>query len=360
MKRNQIDFWRLLFMIAVCVLHSGALLTEGYSTVYFSGGYIAVEFFFIVTGFYLAASVQRTNLGCQSIAERKLGSETLAFTVNRAKRMYPEFICGFIITLVLNYVIWRPSIISQIGDLLKSGIYELFLLHVINPNADETIFSVAWYISAVLVATFIIYPCLRVFPDFFKNYISPILMGMYICFAGAGEDIVVGNLTTYGVVMGGTLRAVAEIAWGTFLFERVQDIRMRCAVKEIRKVERAFWTAVEICSFLFVLAVSFAYGNSKWDFTHFILLSVAAVICLSEIDFRIPFVSDKMLRFCADFTFALYMTHRRIINFTKMLVPQYSYPIRLLIYLVIALAASYLVYRVCKLYRNKGKFKCKI
>ena len=212
MKRNQIDIWRLPFMFIVCILHTGALLTEGYPSVFFSGGYIAVEFFFIIAGYYLASAVSAMSPPLRTSA-RCTGTETYQFTLRRAKRMYPEFLCGFILTVVLDSIIYKHPIIFQIKRLLKSGVYELSLLHMANPHSsNEVIFSVAWYISALLFATFIIFPCLREFPDLFKNYVSPLLMMMYLCISGSGEDILIGNMTIYGVLMGGTIRAVAEMA----------------------------------------------------------------------------------------------------------------------------------------------------
>ena len=337
-------------MFTVCILHTGALLSDGYPVVFFSGGYIAVEFFFMVAGYYLAASLaSRTS----SADVRTLGTETLRFTFRRAKRLYPEFLCGFILILVLDQIIYRHAIISQLKKLLKSGLYELLLLHMANPHSgNELIFSVAWYISALIFATFILYPCLRTFPDLFKNFFAPLLMMFYLTMSGTGEDILVGNTTVYGMLMGGAIRAVAEMAWGTFLFDRVQAIRAKYQSCGQSNGSKAFWSLMEYGCFLFVIVVSFFCGNTKWDFTHFILLTVGTVICLSEIDFRIPIITDSVLRFCADYSFALYMTHRRVINFTKMLLPKSAYPVRLLCYLVLAIIFSLGVYMICKLYRK--------
>lgn len=238
MKRNQIDFWRLIFMFAVCVLHTGALLTDGYAQVFFSGGYISVEFFFIVSVYYLAASLSAKT---DPVDIQKLGSETVHFVWRRAKRLYPEFLCGFILTIVLDQIIYHHTLVYQIKRFLQSGLYEVILLHMADPHSD-VIMSVAWYMSALLLASFIIYPFLRVIPDLFRNYLAPLLMLAYLLFSGTGDNITVGNLRVYGIATGGTLRAIAEMAWGTFLYDRIQHIRK--TGRFIKTGNRMVWTAI--------------------------------------------------------------------------------------------------------------------
>lgn len=352
-KRNQIDFWRLVFMFSVCILHTGGLLTDGYTVVFFSGGYIAVEFFFMITGYYLAASVSSAKTPANF---QILGTETLNFTYRRAKRLYPEFLCGFVLTLVLDQIIYHKTFFDQLKRVLTTGIYELSLLHMASPYpSGEQIFSVAWYISALVFATFIIYPCLRTFPDFFKNFVAPLLMMSYLTMAGTGEDILLGNTTVYGIIKGGTFRAVAEMSWGTFLFDRVAVVRAKYLTNGQCKASKVVWSLVEWCCFFLVIGISFFKGNTKWDFLHFVLLTIGIVICLSEIDFRIPILTDSVLYFCGEFCFALYMTHRRVINLTKLLFPKEIYPVRLMYYIVLAVLFSLGVYVICKLYR---KYRC--
>lgn len=350
-KRNQIDLYRLIFMYIVCILHSGALLTKEYPQAFFAGGYIAVEFFFIVSGYYLAEALSKINAKKQCDLSQ-LGSETFAYTLSRAKRMYPEFLIGFVLTIILDQIIYHGSITNLIKKLRQTGIYEVLLLQCANPY-DTQILNVAWYVSALLFATFIMYPFLRCIPDIFKNIIAPLLMCGYILFASStGSDITIGNLTAYVFVTGGVLRAVAEMAWGTFLYERVQRMKNMIAIHPLSRQKRIIYSLIEYCCFAFVVVGCFAHGNTSWDFTFFIALTIVSFICLAELDLPIRFATEQVLLFCSNFSYALYMSHRRIINLAKMLWPKESYPVRLLFFLIIATVIAFVIMKICDWWRH--------
>lgn len=345
MERNHIDLWRLIFTVLVCSLHSGALLTEGWERVFFPGGYIAVEFFFIVSGYYLAFSVSKNK---DNVSITTIGTETVNYTITRAKRLFPEFFCGFLLTIVLTQIIYKEPLVELFRKLLSTGIYELLMLHVINPY-EEMILSVAWYVSALLLATFIIYPFLRMIPNIYKNIVAPLLMICFIVFTGSRNNILLGNFTVYGCVFGGTIRAIVEISWGTFLFERVYALKNKNS--NIMDKRRWLYTFIEICMFLFVISGSFFYEKTKWDFIFLLALTVGITICLADIGIKVSFISDRFLKFCGSFSYALYMSHRRVVDLTKMLFPQEDYVVRFGVYMLLAVFFALIVYKVCLIWR---------
>lgn len=46
-KKNNIELWRIIFTLGVAIMHFG----------YYNGFYLAVDFFFILTGFLLNKSI---------------------------------------------------------------------------------------------------------------------------------------------------------------------------------------------------------------------------------------------------------------------------------------------------------------
>ena len=83
-KNGKIDFLKFIFAIVI-VLHHGSQKVLGLKAGYFIGGSLAVEFFFIVSGYLLMASISR-------MSERTLpvGVETSQFLLRKFKGFYPE------------------------------------------------------------------------------------------------------------------------------------------------------------------------------------------------------------------------------------------------------------------------------
>ena len=75
-KNINIELWRFIFTILICLLHFGTKINN---TVYFRGGYIAVEFFFILSGYLLMVKVNNNYSDNQ-----------LDFTLQKIKRLYPH------------------------------------------------------------------------------------------------------------------------------------------------------------------------------------------------------------------------------------------------------------------------------
>ncbi len=58
-RNYALDFYRFLFSCVICIMHFTAYMDFGDAHAPFCGGYLAVEFFFIVSGYMLMRHVER-------------------------------------------------------------------------------------------------------------------------------------------------------------------------------------------------------------------------------------------------------------------------------------------------------------
>ncbi|MBR5278787.1 MAG: hypothetical protein IKU23_05945, partial [Clostridia bacterium] len=86
-KRNgTIDLLKFAFTVMVMLYHTGYC---------FKGGYIAVDFFFIVSGFLMAKSMKiSVNNGVAA------GTDTVNFILRKAKGIFPFYISAWLITFI--------------------------------------------------------------------------------------------------------------------------------------------------------------------------------------------------------------------------------------------------------------------
>lgn len=80
MKNIQIEFWRFTFAIYMVIYH-----TLGYVYNMRTGGYIGVDLFAVLSGFFLASS-------CVKQGNRvKQGGGIITYAINRFMRLWPSY-----------------------------------------------------------------------------------------------------------------------------------------------------------------------------------------------------------------------------------------------------------------------------
>ena len=101
-KRNgKIEFLRFLFAVIIVLHHSRYLVSD--EKCIFLGGSLAVEFFFIVSGYLMMATIEKKRLTNSSVL--MLGNETLQFILKKVKSVYPDVLIAWIIACVfISYV----------------------------------------------------------------------------------------------------------------------------------------------------------------------------------------------------------------------------------------------------------------
>lgn len=174
-RNNSIEFFRFLFMIVICMWHFNMFEV-------FSHGYLAVEFFFILSGFFIYKSY---------ITHPERG--TLDFLLLRFKRFFPEFLLLLLITFSVksfkylsvtnsfgeNFT-WIINLFDDVLFLFSTG---PFTNGVINPT---------WYMSVLIWGGSWLYAMLRYDSRLALNILFPLLMvvfGGYIRSKGGNIEL---------------------------------------------------------------------------------------------------------------------------------------------------------------------------
>lgn len=216
MRRNAwIDFVRILFSVGIFLTHLNSLAqpTENVDLIY-CFGFLGVEFFFIISGYFMAASANKYT---QSESEH-VGKATMHFLWKKYKRVFPCYFVAWCIGFTADHVVGMitgkqvlKDIIQSIPAFMHLGMAGFPMYQAIDP---------AWYISAMLLSMFILYPLLLLLRDKFTYIIAPlasIVIYGYLLFR-------VGNLATINPLEGsfvytGLLRGIAGISLGCICYE---------------------------------------------------------------------------------------------------------------------------------------------
>lgn len=160
-----IDFIKFIFSIIIVLYHTW-MFSEGYGHGLFNYGYLAVGFYFIVTGYLMSQSLSK-----EKKVNEKIGIKTLKFLYKKIASIFPYILFSFIVGTLIIYKneTFSFEFLTKnyiVAELLQFGI--LGFRFAIN--------SPTWYISAMLVSLAILYPLALKYKDNYNTLIAPLLL----------------------------------------------------------------------------------------------------------------------------------------------------------------------------------------
>lgn len=225
---SAIDWIKLILAIGIMVFHYGEVTTmsTGYSGQILPGGSLAVEGFFLISGFLFMRSLERYETtgaypACPKVVFRR----------------YLLVLYWLLPAVVVDaFVVWNGVEMLTFSEMLTKVpklLFEVVPLQMAGFSA-EYVTGVSWYISAMLLCVLFFYPLARRNPRSFARELCPavavILYGMLYynthCLINPAEWM-------FHVVRKGLLRGVADMATGCFLYECI-----RASKKETVRVFR--------------------------------------------------------------------------------------------------------------------------
>lgn len=137
-RQASIEAFRFFFMLVIILWHFSRFNP-------FTYGYIVVDFFFMLSGFFLYKSFNRNR------------QSAYAYTIDKVKKFAPEYVLiFFVIFLVKSVLVYKDDSLS----VLYSAIPELLMIQGV--GFGSVINTPTWYISVMLIAGCVIYALLRV------------------------------------------------------------------------------------------------------------------------------------------------------------------------------------------------------
>lgn len=169
MKRNHwLDFLKLTFIIIIAFWHTAWWINLRY-------GFLPVEFFFIVSGYFIYAS---------SLKKKSFGK----FVTDKIKRLYPTYLIILLLNAVYSlsfpqfysnssYEYFGLSLAREALLLQSVGLDKLFIVFKINLMRTT---PTAWYVSVYFYGAIMLYWILTHLPKKWATYIiSAIVAGVY-------------------------------------------------------------------------------------------------------------------------------------------------------------------------------------
>ncbi len=205
-KRNgNIELLRAVFALGIVFLHTNL------SYFHCRGGYLGVEFFFIVTGIFMG---QRLHGSAGNMTWKEAVNDSSNEVKSRIKAIFPLLVVSTLIGLGIRFLTGMEkaeSLTYVLGDLFlvqSAGFYVL--------SATGTV----WYLCALFMALWLIGPVARKQYQIYTEYAAPLLvpvsMGVLTQRYGSLDC---PNEMLFGWINTGVVRAVSMISLGMLVYE---------------------------------------------------------------------------------------------------------------------------------------------
>ena len=310
MKRNgKIELLRFIFCMGVLFFHIDKYLLHApvynlgpIRLSFFHHGAMGVEFFFLVSGFFMARSVYRQlSAGNIDLADKAIAKNSLMFMKKKYFSIFPQHLVAFAISFVAYTLLNKTGVISTVLNLFKS-IPNIFLFQMSgamlkNPNHLE------WYISAMLLVMAIIYPILLKHYYKYTRYIGPVIALFLLGFCQATTNKLTGVYDWSGIAYKSMLRAFAEITLGTTAFE----ISRAISKIEFSKAKKWLFTVIEIVFLGVSLFYIISTVKASFEIIELALLFVVVIIVMSPITIKPDICDNKFCYFLGSYSLPIYL-----------------------------------------------------
>lgn len=350
----EIDLLKFLFSLIIVVYHGKYISALG-DNAPFPYGFTAVEFFFMVSGFFMAKSSKKYDAS-------QIGKSTFDFILKKVKPLYLPLFIAFV----------GAFVIREIGFFLNDGYTGFEMFKDIVASAGELLLLIktgvtfgrsfngpTWYIGSMLLAMAILLPILLKYREWFLNIGSLVLAIMLYGYAYTVKNTL-NYLEWSGFTTMAVVRALAGIALGCFICSLTERLQARGF--EFKKTGKVILTIVEFIILGLILSIMWLDGKNNFDFVCVIYMFFLTFIAFSGLTGAKDVLPKKLCSVLGDFSLYLYLCHRTITRVFSFFNFELSYFEALILYLVLtvfsALVCKYLTL-LCRNIRSKVSPKLK-
>lgn len=343
-RNGKIEFMRFVFAVIILLHHSRDFLGDDISP--FLGGSLGVEFFFLVSGWLMMASVEKKN---QMGKPDAIGKETARYIGRKWIAVLPESLISWGIAFAVMFIAKGWTISSAVLRIID-GIWEPLFV-TMTGLGQRGVNSVVWYISAMLICMAVLYPLLRKYRNVTLNLIIPLtslcIFGFFYKNYGAPRNPTLWVGWTYK----GVLRAFAELGIGCWLYYASG----RLSRYHYTRLGRWIISITECLLYLIVIYYMYRVGAKKYDYFFIALMAAAVALSFSGAGIDAKLFNNKAVMWLGRFSVPLYFSHKFWSLTLNYFVPA-AWPIqyRMASYVALAVVTAWVVMVMANAVRKKG------
>lgn len=345
-KHNgTIDFLKFLFACLILLFHGNSMI--GTRPDLFPSGTIGVEFFFLVSGYLMAASAQKT-LQKDKI---QIGTETTIYLGKKIKHLFPYVLGAFVITLILRETLNQTNPAKIPSDVYNS-LWELSFLWI-SGLGKVTVNAPSWYISAMLLSMLLLYPLLLKNFDLFTKVVAPAISIFGIGYISYTYGTLFSPAQWNGFFYKGLLRGFTELSLGCVCFTVSQWLMQR----RFKQAGKVLLSIIEWGCYAIVFVTSTLFSEGKLSFMMLLALSLGITISFSAQSATAGLFQKPIFPFLGKLSLTIYLIHYPIRKVFMYLKPSLGYWKQMCLFVLISFVMGIIYLFMIEGIMNKLKIR---
>ena len=338
MKRSGcLEFLRFIAAISIVVLHFEWICIG--QPRFFRHLYVYVEFFFIISGFFLAMN-----------ATENINLNAIKYTMIQFKKLYPLYAVAFVMSFIVDRILSSCSVAEMIKSLWDAK-WELILVYIFNFDNVNSYNGggAAAYIPVLLISTLPLFYIIQNKKEMFKAF-APMLIIINLSYIiRMNGYLSVWNETKFIIPMG-LIRGLTEMTFGAICYLIVFPY-----IKSLKKVYIYFLFTISVVSCTLLILLQNSIKNQ--DLVIWILIFGIMIMTSMLID--IPEKINSFFCILGRMSYPLFLFHYPVLVLVNKIFCEEKYLLKM-IYVFVGLVVVILVINIVRLAGLLFKRKIKV
>lgn len=331
LKISWIELCRFLAAFCIVWYHFGyaPILKPSGEWACFRSGYLFVEYFFMLTGYFSVAHIEKSKCDIKTNLDSFIGR----YVLNKYVSLLPYMALSVLVSYFLIFLGAYPKKEILNFPLEFFGLYDGFIPNPINIHL--------WYIGAMAITLpIVLYLNIKMELQkfFYFSLVVPILLYGYILNARGTLDVL--------AFQWGILRAFAGMFLGCFIYYLSNII----SHFQFTKVGKLFLSIIEVATFILaILYVSFQRLHNTQHDLFFVFIIIISLLCTFSRQSFSSYFTSSFLYFLGRLSMPIYFFHYPIIHWVKFFFPGMSIWLQMLL-----ISVSTVIISCCSLWIVKN------
>ncbi len=324
-KNGRVELLRFLFAIAILFFHihkrfavNGNIGIGNTGVYFFNHGYIGVEFFFLVSGYLLAAGAYAKR----EVSTEFIGTETAQMMWKKIKNIFPYHLFAMILVVIVNGYFLYDTAKERIYYAVDSWA-SLFFLQVFGFDSSWAN-KLTWYLDVWLMVTFIFYYFLRKHYDVFVKIACPLIAMFVLGYMAHEYNSLAGIDGWTGHFYKCFLRGLAEMALGCSAYSLTRQLNKI----NFTKAGKVILGIVEFVCYLLVFRYAVTGIDTKYSFTALLIMCLGLILTFSDVNPHHEIFDKPVFSWFGKMSLLIYLNQFYAIRLVQSLLPDLSFPLK--------------------------------
>lgn len=293
-RNRTVEFYRFFFVCVIYILHARNYNAQWFfQDGTFRGGYLAVEFFFILSGFFIAKKCQKEKDNIQNDAIPEFRS--VKFFVYRYKKLMPQYLISIVVLFIAQSILLdtfdlKDTLLNSFSEIIGCSIFW---------RPGRAINLHLWYVSGLIWAGALVYYLMLKHKNFSICVLFPFSLLFFIGYAYTSVGHI--DLTpAYEVQILAFFRAFVEIGFGCVLYNIYTYIRDK-------KFNPIVMTIIEAALFAAIVFIMWQTRQTTTDFIAVFLIGAFVLVTMLNHGYLSKLLNNSISEVLGSISYPMYL-----------------------------------------------------